>query len=174
MSDLLSIGRFAAMTGLTQKALRLYDREGILKPAYVDFASGYRYYDPGQSDKARRILLLRSLHFRLDEIAVLLTTEDVTVVQERLDRQCHRLREQIAVYERALETFPSGEEWCQIISRRDTMTEETKTHECSFCSKSNDEVARMIAGPKGAVICNECVALCVGLIDREEEAETRA
>lgn len=60
MSELLSIGRFAAMTGLTQKALRLYDREGILKPAYMDFASGYRYYDPGQSEKARGIVALRS------------------------------------------------------------------------------------------------------------------
>lgn len=54
------------------------------------------------------------------------------------------------------------------------MTEETKTHECSFCSKSNDEVVRRIAGPKGAVICSECVAVCVQLIDREEEAEARA
>jgi hypothetical protein len=37
---------------------------------------------------------------------------------------------------------------------------------CSFCSKSQVEVAKLIAGP-GSFICNECVALCVPIIAAE-------
>ncbi|MCI9393359.1 MAG: ATP-dependent Clp protease ATP-binding subunit ClpX [Oscillospiraceae bacterium] len=35
---------------------------------------------------------------------------------------------------------------------------------CSFCGKHQDQVKRLIAGP-GAYICNECVQLCMGILD---------
>jgi ClpX C4-type zinc finger len=41
---------------------------------------------------------------------------------------------------------------------------------CSFCSKSQHHVAQLIAGPS-IFICNECVAICVSLV---EEAERKA
>jgi ATP-dependent Clp protease ATP-binding subunit ClpX len=31
---------------------------------------------------------------------------------------------------------------------------------CSFCGKEPDQVLRLIAGPDGVAICNECVSLC--------------
>lgn len=34
---------------------------------------------------------------------------------------------------------------------------------CDFCSKSQDEVAKLIVGPKDVCICNECALLCVGI-----------
>jgi hypothetical protein len=37
---------------------------------------------------------------------------------------------------------------------------------CSFCGKSKDEVAKLIAGP-GVYICNECVALCDDILVEE-------
>ncbi|MBX3188620.1 MAG: hypothetical protein KF819_16505 [Labilithrix sp.] len=40
---------------------------------------------------------------------------------------------------------------------------------CSFCGKPKSEVARMIAGPS-ASICNECVALCVDVLDNGDLA----
>lgn len=42
--DLLSIGEFARLRGVSVKSLRYYERMGVLKPAYVDPSSGYRYY----------------------------------------------------------------------------------------------------------------------------------
>ncbi len=39
---------------------------------------------------------------------------------------------------------------------------------CSFCGKTQSEVARMIAGP-GVFICNECVELCVGILDEDDD-----
>ncbi len=44
--ELLTIGVFAARARLSAKALRLYDRLGVLSPAHVDEVSGYRYYRP--------------------------------------------------------------------------------------------------------------------------------
>jgi ATP-dependent Clp protease ATP-binding subunit ClpX len=40
---------------------------------------------------------------------------------------------------------------------------------CSFCGKSRDRVAKLIAGP-GVYICNECIDLCNRIL--EEEAVT--
>ena len=35
---------------------------------------------------------------------------------------------------------------------------------CSFCGKHQDQVGRLIAGPN-VFICNECVKLCMGILD---------
>lgn len=50
-------------------------------------------------------------------------------------------------------------------------TDDQTTYICSFCGKGNNEVRRMIAGPEGAIICNECVDKCNALM-AEEEART--
>lgn len=41
----MPIGPFSEMTRLSVKALRIYDDMGLLPPAMVDDASGYRYYE---------------------------------------------------------------------------------------------------------------------------------
>ena len=38
---------------------------------------------------------------------------------------------------------------------------------CSFCGKSQDEVRKLIAGPDGVFICNECVDICMGIVEEE-------
>jgi DNA-binding transcriptional MerR regulator len=72
VKDLLPIGQFAALSRLTQKALRLYDERGLLRPAHVDPATGYRRYSVAQLVEAERIRLLRALEVPLDEIAAIL------------------------------------------------------------------------------------------------------
>ncbi|MCX4666381.1 MerR family transcriptional regulator [Streptomyces sp. NBC_01381] len=66
---LLTIGEFAARARLSPKALRLYDRLGLLTPAYVDGATGYRYYRTAQVEDARTVVLLRRLGMPLADIA---------------------------------------------------------------------------------------------------------
>ncbi len=46
--------------------------------------------------------------------------------------------------------------------------EDKKNIRCSFCNKHQDQVRRMIAGP-AAYICNECVQLCVSILDEGYE-----
>ena len=41
------------------------------------------------------------------------------------------------------------------------------TLHCSFCGKSQNDVRKLIAGPK-VFICDECVGLCNGVIENEE------
>ena len=65
---LLTIGAFARTSRLSIKALRLYDESGLLPPAWTDPESGYRYYAPGQLDRARVVAWLRRVGMPLTEI----------------------------------------------------------------------------------------------------------
>lgn len=38
---------------------------------------------------------------------------------------------------------------------------------CSFCGKTQHEVAKIILGPKEIAICDECVNLCVDIINKD-------
>lgn len=42
---------------------------------------------------------------------------------------------------------------------------------CSFCNKTQDQVKKMIAGPGGVYICDECVDICADIIEEEYEDE---
>lgn len=42
---------------------------------------------------------------------------------------------------------------------------------CSFCNKTQDQVKKLIAGPNGAYICDECVGICSDILDEEFETE---
>ena len=45
---------------------------------------------------------------------------------------------------------------------------------CSFCGRSQEQVRKLIAGPNGAFICDECVDICTEIIEEEmEEDEDR-
>lgn len=70
--ELVGIGRFAAMTGLTVVALRHYDEVGLLIPAFVDPASGYRWYAPGQGLCAAMIRRLRAVDVPIGDVRALL------------------------------------------------------------------------------------------------------
>ncbi|WP_308315950.1 MerR family transcriptional regulator [Streptomyces sp. CC228A] len=66
---LLSIGAFARRARLSPKALRLYDRQGLLPPDRVDPVTGYRSYREGRLRTARLIARLRTLDMPLTVIA---------------------------------------------------------------------------------------------------------
>ena len=42
---------------------------------------------------------------------------------------------------------------------------------CSFCNKTQDQVKKMIAGPAGVYICDECVEICADIVEEEYEEE---
>ena len=45
---------------------------------------------------------------------------------------------------------------------------------CSFCNKTQDQVRKLIAGPNGIYICDECVDICADIIEEEYEEEPAA
>lgn len=65
---LLTIGAMARRAGLTAKALRHYDRIGLLRPAEVDQDTGYRYYRAEQVAAARLVRVLRAVDLPLDRV----------------------------------------------------------------------------------------------------------
>ncbi|HEY2078276.1 MAG TPA: helix-turn-helix domain-containing protein, partial [Streptosporangiaceae bacterium] len=64
----MTSGDFARASRLSPKALRLYDELGLLSPAEVDPASGYRRYAPAQLEQARLVAWLRRLGMPLARI----------------------------------------------------------------------------------------------------------
>ncbi|MFC4608226.1 MerR family transcriptional regulator [Streptomyces maoxianensis] len=79
---LLTIGAFAKASGLSPKALRLYDQLGLLTPARVDPVTGYRLYAPEQLDQARLVAWLRRLGMPLARIQHVCTLEAGAAAQE--------------------------------------------------------------------------------------------
>ena len=102
--DLLSIGRFGRLTGLSIGALRHYHELGLLEPALIDPSSSYRYYGATQIRDAMLIGRLRELDLGLPEIRAVLGADPdarrallaahrsrLLAVQARATRQIHWL-----------------------------------------------------------------------------------
>ncbi|GAA3881622.1 MerR family transcriptional regulator [Saccharothrix violaceirubra] len=68
----MSIGEFARRSRLSPKALRLYERQGLLVPTAVDPVTGYRSYAEDQLDAARLIGRLRRLDMPLAVVGAVL------------------------------------------------------------------------------------------------------
>jgi protein phosphatase len=68
----MPIGEFSERSGMSPRRLRSYATEGLLVPAAVDPASGYRYYSPGQLHEAQVIDALRQAGMPLADIRVVL------------------------------------------------------------------------------------------------------
>lgn len=79
---MFKIGDFSRLTRVSVKMLRHYDEVGLLKPAYVEPASGYRYYTPAQLPTLNRLIALKDLGFSLEQIATLLA-EDLSLDELR-------------------------------------------------------------------------------------------
>lgn len=69
---MLKIGDFARIGRISVKALRHYAAIGLLPPAYIDRASGYRYYSAAQLPILNRLLIYRNLGFSLSQTRALL------------------------------------------------------------------------------------------------------
>lgn len=65
---MLKIGEFSKLSMLTIKALRFYEKEGLLVPNQVDEWTGYRYYETNQLETAAMIKALRQLDFSVAQI----------------------------------------------------------------------------------------------------------
>lgn len=172
MDDLLPIGRFARLTRLTRKALRLYAERGMLVPAVVDFRTGFRYYRAEQADLAARIRALRAVDLPLDEVEAALAASGAGDARAVLARHRRRLEERIAASRQALRLLRDLEAACDDVEKERTMAEKAKAYQCSFCGKAASDVKRMIAGPDGVFICSECVTLCNEIIAKKERDST--
>lgn len=66
------IGEFSRFGRVTVKMLRHYDELGLLRPARIDPETGYRYYAADQLPRLNRIVALKELGFRLEQIGMMM------------------------------------------------------------------------------------------------------
>jgi len=79
---MFSIGEFARHGRVSVRMLRHYDAIGLLRPACVDPASGYRFYRAGQLAELNRIVALKDLGFSLQQVQAILA-EQVSAAELR-------------------------------------------------------------------------------------------
>ncbi|MFB9834324.1 MerR family transcriptional regulator [Actinoallomurus acaciae] len=65
---MFSIGEFARHGRVSVRMLRHYDAIGLLRPARVDPASGYRFYEAAQLGTLNRVIALKDLGFTLEQV----------------------------------------------------------------------------------------------------------
>nr|WP_196791377.1 MerR family transcriptional regulator [Motilibacter aurantiacus] len=109
----MTIGEFAQLTHLSVRTLRRYHESGLLEPAVVSPASGYRYYDASQVPTAQVISKLRELDLPLADVRQVLLTPDpagraalIAAHLERLEEQLSRTQAAVASLQRLLHPQP--------------------------------------------------------------------
>lgn len=85
--QLFQIGEVAKMFRVSMGTLRHYEDRGLLKPEYIDKETGYRYYGVRQLEVLNTIRYLRVLDFPLSQIADFLGNRDISVIEEKLEKQ---------------------------------------------------------------------------------------
>ena len=95
----MRIKEFAKFSGVSVRTLHYYDEIGLLKPAYIDRHTGYRFYDGESVLRMQQILFYRELDFPLKSICKIVSSPNydkekalqeqkklLTLKKERLER----------------------------------------------------------------------------------------
>lgn len=103
---MLRIGDFSKLTKTTIKTLRYYDKIGLLKPAFVDSATAYRYYAEEQLETMGAILSYKSAGLPNEEIAKILRGAEAVAVltaqRKKLAEAASEIEKQIGEIDRML------------------------------------------------------------------------
>ena len=177
-ADRMAIGEFSAATRLSPRALRLYDACGLLRPAYVDDASGYRWYTADQVAPARRILLLRAIGMPLAAIASVpadpaQAVEEVRRFWQRAEREHDGRRELVRHLTRVLTGEPSA---MFPISLRDvppqtvaTLSRRLTVADLSPYIDSAVRTLTQYVGDSGAALNGPMLVIYHGVVDEDSD-----
>ncbi len=122
MDKKMTSGEIAKKAGVSQKAVRLYDEKGLLKP--TDYSEGnYRLYDNASLQILEKIVALKAIGFSLEEIRDNLVAGEAVNVEEALRFQLKHMEEKrsqidnvIAAINGALERRGSALDWDDVAS----------------------------------------------------------
>ena len=87
MKDYFSIGEISELTGLSNHALRYYDKIHLVTPAIVNEQTGYRYYSYLQLFTLDWVRHLQSFGFSLDEIREILSDVSAAALMRHLEEK---------------------------------------------------------------------------------------
>ena len=89
------IGDFSSMSKTTIKTLRYYEKEGLLKPVYIDQNTGYRYYETSQLVEISKIISLRQIGLSIKDIKNILNGCDMKSI---LNKRKKEIKENLTIY----------------------------------------------------------------------------
>ena len=106
MKNWLTISEFGERTGLSIKALRLYEDKGILSP-HARSESRYRVYTDEQVSAAKRIVHYKHLGFTLEQIKALLRETNEQSLQELLEARLCESRKSVSQMRQQIKSLES-------------------------------------------------------------------
>lgn len=124
----IPIGRFAALTVRPVKALRLYDRRDLLRPALVGFRSRFRCYTGEQVSVGQHIHLLRSLDMPFDDVCALLDAFGPEQMRQVVERDRQRVVQRVAHDQHILIALYTLEAQCEQARKEQDMRLESTPH----------------------------------------------
>ncbi len=107
---MLKIGEFSKLSLTTVKALRFYEKEGLLIPASVDEWTGYRFYETAQLETAAKIKFYRQLGLSIEEIRSIFSGEDASRILSEKARSLRKLKADTEHQLSAIEFILEGKE----------------------------------------------------------------
>lgn len=87
--EMFTIGKLAKETGFSARAIRFYEKIGLLPKAERSFSSGYRLYTKADIKRLRLVRRFKLLGFRLSQI------RNIVASLKGKDCECRRLRPQL-------------------------------------------------------------------------------
>lgn len=107
MKEQMTSGEIASKAGVSQKALRLYDEKGLLKP--VAYSEGnYRLYDKGSLLVLEKIIALKHVGFSLEEIKASLENDDHESIKDTLQKQLDLMENRIYELQKAAQCIKTA------------------------------------------------------------------
>jgi DNA-binding transcriptional MerR regulator/cyclopropane fatty-acyl-phospholipid synthase-like methyltransferase len=103
-------GQFAKMANVSNRTIRYYDKQGLLKPHHIS-EKGYRYYSDDDFVKLQQILSLKNLGFSLEEIFSMTLRSDVSSLKESFSLQKKMIHKKIQHYEAILSSIEEVDEY---------------------------------------------------------------
>jgi len=189
-SDRITIGRFSSLTHLSQKALRCYDKKGILVPGVKDRFTGYRYYTVPQIESALKIRTLCTLGFGLAEIGEILSLHasgDSDSVQALIGKRKEAAESEIGRLEKIMSLLIENRDFSELFAMnisepvikdipamRVISGRRTGTYEeiCGGVSAALMAIIYSAENQKnGVTITGPCLSLCYDSEYRETDAD---
>ena len=103
-------GQFANMANVSNRTIRYYDKQGLLKPHHIS-EKGYRYYSDDDFVKLQQILSLKNLGFSLEEIFSMTLRSDVSSLKESFSLQKKMIHKKIQHYEAILSSIEEVDDY---------------------------------------------------------------
>ncbi|WP_026265155.1 MerR family transcriptional regulator [Arthrobacter sp. 135MFCol5.1] len=132
ISKLMPIGHFSSLSRISVRMLRHYDANGVLAPAVVDRANGYRWYAHDQLREASEIRRLRDVGFGVSAIGALLAARGTPAYAQALSAQRAALAEEssaalrrLVIIERMLDQQRQEDAMSTISAQLTTLPEQT-------------------------------------------------